>query len=419
MRRLIFAGLSLVLLAAAWHFTANAKQVEGRAPQWLRGNTHTHTLWSDGNGAPEWVASWYVENGYDFLVLTDHNILSTGERWFPIKDEGRSRLTSERVQQIEDKFGEGWVEVRGEDDGQPKMRLKTLTELRERFENETFFFIQGEEITSDFQGAPIHVNGVNLTELIPKQTGASLREVLQNAIDAVIAQSESAGRPMFAHVNHPNFGWAMTPEDIAHIRGERFFEVYNGHSGVRNYGDAEHASMEQLWDMALTLRLTTLDLGLLYGVATDDSHEYFETGLGKTNPGRGWVMVWSESRDPDTVVTAMREGEFYASSGVSLTKVHATPKSLEVAIDAEEGVTYTTRFIGTRGLSGGAGPLGEILAETTANPAKYTFDGDELYVRATVTSSKKHPNPYAKDDPEMAWVQPVVPGKAAERTLGK
>ena len=34
--------------------------------------------------------------------------------------------------------------------------------------------------------------------------------------------------------------------------------------------------------------------------------------------------------------------------------------------------------------------------------------GDELYVRARVTSSRKHPNPFAEGDMEMAWVQPVV-----------
>ena len=37
---------------------------------------------------------------------------------------------------------------------------------------------------------------------------------------------------------------------------QHFFEVYNGHTGVRNQGDPEHVSTEELWDRALTLRLT-------------------------------------------------------------------------------------------------------------------------------------------------------------------
>ena len=39
----------------------------------------------------------------------------------------------------------------------------------------------------------------------------------------------------------------------------------------------------------------------------------------------------------------------------------------------------------------------------------YTLTGKEMYVRAKVTSSKPHPNPYAKGDVEVAWTQPVVP----------
>jgi len=43
--------------------------------RWFKGNTHTHSLWSDGDAAPEHIADWYKSHGYDFLVLSDHNIL--------------------------------------------------------------------------------------------------------------------------------------------------------------------------------------------------------------------------------------------------------------------------------------------------------------------------------------------------------
>ena len=52
--------------------------------------------------------------------------------------------------------------------------------------------------------------------------------------------------------------------------------------------------------------------------------------------------------------------------------------------------------------------VGAILAETTALNPSYTFKGDELYVRARITSDKLHPNPFKKGDFEMAWVQPVI-----------
>ena len=44
--------------------------------RWYKGNLHTHTLWSDGNHFPEMVVDWYASRGYDFLALTDHNIVA-------------------------------------------------------------------------------------------------------------------------------------------------------------------------------------------------------------------------------------------------------------------------------------------------------------------------------------------------------
>jgi len=43
---------------------------------WLKGNTHTHSNLSDGDSSPDEVAARYLELGYDFLVLTDHNVVS-------------------------------------------------------------------------------------------------------------------------------------------------------------------------------------------------------------------------------------------------------------------------------------------------------------------------------------------------------
>lgn len=44
--------------------------------QWYRGNLHTHTTRSDGVLGPEEVIARYREAGYDFLALTDHNVVT-------------------------------------------------------------------------------------------------------------------------------------------------------------------------------------------------------------------------------------------------------------------------------------------------------------------------------------------------------
>ena len=49
-----------------------------------------------------------------------------------------------------------------------------------------------------------------------------------------------------------------------------------------------------------------------------------------------------------------------------------------------------------------------VLHETTGLAPSYTSTGNELYVRAVVTSDAAHPNPTGPDDCEKAWAQPVV-----------
>lgn len=43
---------------------------------WYRGNLHAHTTGSDGEMSPEELARLYKDNGYDFLALTDHGVVT-------------------------------------------------------------------------------------------------------------------------------------------------------------------------------------------------------------------------------------------------------------------------------------------------------------------------------------------------------
>ena len=38
------------------------------------------------------------------------------------------------------------------------------------------------------------------------------------------------------HVNHPNFGWAVSVDDLARVERLSLFEIYNGHPQVNNVG---------------------------------------------------------------------------------------------------------------------------------------------------------------------------------------
>ncbi len=422
--RLALAALTTVLGAA----TVGSLRPDDAArdaalasePRWFRGNLHTHSFWSDGDDFPEMIVAWYKDHGYHFLGLSDHNILSEGEKWIDAGPDAKAAVKT-ALPKYRNRFG-AWVEERS-DEGGNRVRLKPLSEFRSLFEEPgKFLLVQSEEITDKFEKLPVHLNATNLRDLIKPQGGGSVLEVMQNNVNAVIAQRQRTGRPILVHLNHPNYGWAVTAEELAEVKGERFFEVFNGHPGVRNYGDATHAGTERMWDLVLAARLTQPDGELLYGLATDDSHHYHQFGLKKVNPGRGWVMVRARHLTPDSIISAMERGDFYASTGVRLSDVDAESDRVWLAIEGEPGVTYRTEFIGTivahqvdKGPDGADRPkvkpedIGRVLAVSNELTPEYRLTGRELYVRARVTSSKPHPNPYAEGDVEMAWTQPIRP----------
>ena len=114
------------------------------APErWYKGNLHTHTLWSDGNHFPEMVVDWYAQRDYDFLALTEHNVVADHEKWMQndqvVRRGGRTALADYRS-----RFGAEWVEER-EQDGKLEVRLKRLDEFAPLFDD--LLLIPAEEVT--------------------------------------------------------------------------------------------------------------------------------------------------------------------------------------------------------------------------------------------------------------------------------
>ena len=391
---------------------------------WYRGNLHTHSLWSDGDDYLEMIATWYKDHNYDFLSFIDHNVLATNnDRWVDISKKATGKEAYEKLR----KQFPDWVEDRTKN-GRTEVRLRTFQEVVAKVGIPgKFLLIQGEEITDRFGRLPVHMNATNIKELIPPLNGESVYDTMQNNVNAVIAQRERTKQPMFIHLNHPNFGYGITAEDLMRVRGEKFFEVYNGHPGVRNSGDKQHASTERMWDIILTKRLAELDLPVMYGIATDDGHSYHRIPSRASEPGRGWVTVLAKDLTPASLIESMERGDFYASSGVTLKRVVSSTRRLEVIVQQERDVDYRIDFIGTRkGYDNSSKPvvddkgqeiratriysedIGRILKTVEGPEASYEFKGDEIYVRALVTSTRKHPNPSEPGEFERAWVQPVV-----------
>jgi DNA-binding transcriptional ArsR family regulator len=257
-----------------------------------KGQLHVHSNHSgDSETPPEEVARWYRDRGYDFIVFTDHNVVTS------LANPPPNLLVIPGVE-----LTQNLATCNPSPPGQPSGPCL------------------------------LHLNALFVTPPDPPQLRWRPSSDQRHALyaDAIAATKQLGG---IAQLNHPNFHWGADAALIAELvrdDGLRLFEVANQSSDVANEGDATHASTEQLWD-------TVLASGLhLYGTATDDAHQY--DGRGPDLGDRGWIMVRS-SHDPDAIRAAIESGDFYATTGAMVHSVDRTGDALAIELDTPADIT--------------------------------------------------------------------------------
>ncbi|MEO6331888.1 MAG: CehA/McbA family metallohydrolase [Gemmatimonadaceae bacterium] len=328
---------SLLLVAAA---VAPASAQGAQSGQWFRGNTHAHTANSDGDSPPDSVARWYREAKYNFLFITDHERITD--------PAGLNALF-----------------------GAPG----------------SFLVIAGEEVTqlvADPRHADgqrqAHVNALGLHRVVVRLGARGIAEGIQmkDAYARNIAEIRRAGG--IAQVNHPNFRWSVRLEDLAALPDSTLLEIWNAHTGVNNLGGVDPTgraapSAEALWDSLLTRGK------VVFGVADDDSHS-FRAGdadsYALTRPGRAWIMARADTLTESAILSALRRGDFYSSTGVTLSELVTTNDTMTVAATPVADSRYTIEFIGAGG---------RVLATVYDRRAVYAIRGGESYVRARISDS--------------------------------
>jgi hypothetical protein len=322
---------------------------------WYRGNTHTHTMNSDGDASPDAVVRWYREHDYQFLFITDHEYAT---------DVGS---------------------------------LNALFGARERF-----LVLPGQEITqwgSDPARSAAHINSLFTTEVIwpvgertcmgggcgaTPDTSVPLAATFKANIGAVLAAKG------IAQINHPNYRWSVRPEDLYDVPSGCLLEIWNGQGRINNLGGTDdhgdaRPSAEGLWDILLSRGK------VIWGVGSDDSHNYGATADPHgAAPGQAWIVVRAPELTSASLESAIRRGDFYASTGVTLRDVTTNGRELAVVIAEQKpgAIRYITRFMGRNG---------RTLAEVPGTKPIYRFKGTESYVRAAVIDSNGL----------RAWTQPV------------
>lgn len=323
------------------------------ANKWYRGNTHAHTILSGhGDSAPEVVTKWYIDHGYHFLVLSEHN------RFI---DPHKVKL--------------------------PKNVRKN------------FILIPGVEITGQ---KFVHATAMNVSAVIPwDYSKLSPSEMIQKFIKS----TESEGGEMI--LNHPNWQWAVSLDEMTKVADLKMFELFNGHPSANNFGNGHLPSTEEMWDALLTSGQK------IYGVSSDDSHMFKKRSKKLTNPGRGWVMVNAPTLEAKSITDAMARGDFYSSNGVFLKELVVKDDFLFVNVDFKRTLQEVSRKWIT-GNDPGKYPLGftiefigpgknNVIQTSTGPEASFKLRKDLSYIRAKIIYVTKA---LGKKEAFYAWTNP-------------
>lgn len=271
---------------------------------WLRGNLHAHTNFTDGAFSPEEVIALYEKQGYDFLAISDHDLLV------------------------------------------PPTEYQSLTRM---------VLIPADEVTAS---GP-HLLGVQIREVIEPVANR------QQTIDAINAQGG------FAILNHPNWREEFNhwPQELMQsLKGYIGIEIYNG---VIEREPGTAVALDR-WDRLLGSGRR------VWGYAHDDFHAAIDLA-------RGWNVVQAAERNVEAICEALRQGRFYASTGVAITQIEVADNSISIIAPNAQRI----RFLGQ---------WGKEMLHVNDSHARYEVTGAEgSYVRAECYGAGI----------QAAWTQPI------------
>ena len=222
-----------------------------------------------------------------------------------------------------------------------------------------FLVISGEEAGISKNGRWGHFTALPMRNRV---SGSGLTH--QQLIDLIVT---SGGIPF---LNHPRY--SVIPitalqvidsmkQNLAHM------EIWNGTT-------ASQAGPDDIsvWDSVLATGRK------IYGIASDDAHR-------QGHALKGWIMVRARSLAQDSIVQAVRNGDFYSSTGILFDSIAYSSAALYI----KSSNATVVRFIGKGGL---------VLSTVQGSEALYEVVGDEVYVRAEAANAAD----------QHGWTQPVM-----------
>ncbi|HIS57497.1 MAG TPA: PHP domain-containing protein [Candidatus Fimimorpha excrementavium] len=294
-----------------------------------KANLHCHTVLSDGHLTAEEVKKAYMEKGYSIVAFTDHRTYV-------------------------------WHKELDQDD---------------------FLSIAAYEVDiNDFEKRPgdfsrLQTYHLNLYDTRPWENKEEKEQSILperryrdvTYINGYIERMKEKG--FITCYNHPY--WSLqTYEDYKDLRGLFAMEIYNHgceHDGLFGFNPQAYDEMLRTGQR-------------LYCVATDDNHNWYPLDHPLSDSFGGFTMIKARQLDYESVMEALKKGEFYYSMGPEIHDVYV-----------EEGILYikTSPVEKIYVMQEGRTCYKEVAAPgTTISKATFKLTGKEGYIRVQCKDTK-------------------------------
>ncbi len=240
----------------------------------------------------------------------------------------------------------------------------------EEYSRKDFLLLPGIEIDVDKSSleTPYHLVGINIEKEIEVPLDPNARQQLK-AQEGIDLLKEKGCVVILAHP----YWSGLTMEELFSLEGQLGIEVYNS-TCLRGIGKGLSSVY---WDALLVKGK------LNWGFAVDDAH------FRRADAYRGWIILKAAALNKESIISSIKKGLFYSSSG---------PKIKEVYFDRRRVYVYTSPVKTINFICDNA--KGRSIwkeGEKELSEAEFELKGEEKYLRIECIDKNG----------ETAWTNPL------------
>lgn len=316
--------------------------------QFYKANMHCHSVLSDGRLTVEQLKEIYKRHGYSIVAFTDHNLLFDHS---DLNDDSFMAITGYEMDVMDIPGNRAWNHT-------------PCTHI--------CFYAKDPHNTAIPCYNPKYVfGGHEDLAAAQKYVGTPDYERDYHKVNDMIAETCRHG--FIACLNHPTWSEGDMEENRC-IKGVFAMEIYNHSCWVGGYPEINHTFYDDILRRGNKIAC----------IAADDNHDRFPEGHPQFDSCGGFIMIKAKELEYDTIMKALENGDFYASTGPEVHELWTEGPEVHIRTSPAARISLTTYGRAAKTCTGNA--EGELITEAVF-PVTGLYD---RYCRVTVDDGHGH-----------------------------